>query len=277
MGVFLNFYIKVRVYDKKKKGYIDFIYNHKRENNYEIHFNMPFTDEPTPSEGSIDIYNMGASSKNWIKKGRKIVLYAGFEQDSVGVIFSGKIERTPKQYYEGNSQDKVVNIVVKEGKDYDKKKDIKANYGKGTSSTTIIRSLIRKGNFPCTLKSLKKNKVYKKGFSVDGNPFDALCEVVEACKSSIYWRRGKLYIRNIKKGHKENLTLDFDSGLTEQPEYFDDDDGNKGWNLVAMLNHRISTASIIYVGTSTCNGVYHVKSGEHSFDGTTAQTTMEVV
>lgn len=237
-----------------------------------IEFDVPFSDEPQPAECQVQIYNLSHSSRSKIKKGSSVSLEAGYRGD-VGLISKGKIR---KVYSSWSGVDRITTIVFSEGRDYTDKKDVDITFKKGTSASTIIKRVATKAKISISTMSLEKNKVYKKGYTANGDAIGVIEEVVRDCKSSIYYRRGSLIIRSIKHGKDERFTLKADTGLIDSPERVDSDDYT-GWSVTCLLQHRISTASIISIKSKTANGSYRVKNGNHSFDGTNFYTTCEVV
>ncbi|MCO7127822.1 hypothetical protein NIE88_18915 [Sporolactobacillus shoreicorticis] len=150
-------------------------------------------------------------------------------------------------------------------------------FNKGTHGTTIIKRLCKDLGVKLAKLSIPYNKVYKKGYRVTGLIENNLEEVVKDCKASMYYRRGKMVIRSIEEGDDEHFTLNSNSGLVESPEPFDDDENGKGYTVKCLLQHRITTASIITVKSQTANGKYRAKSGKHYSDGTDFLTEVNVI
>lgn len=242
-------------------------------NSLVIHFDSDFSDEPTPNVTNITIYNLSESSRKEIKKGAKVTLKAGYKGD-VGVISEGFINAVQPVGYDGTTKETTFSFI--EGVDYSSKKDIDMSFGKGTYAKTIIQKVAKKAGISISKIELKSNKQYKKGYTADGNPINILEEIVEACKSSMYFRRGKLIIRDIKKGDDERFILQQSSGLLDYPQRFEDDN-QSGWSVRCLLQHRIATASIIELKSKYVSGTYRVKSGRHSYSGSSFETSCEVI
>lgn len=248
-------------------------FNSNAINSLEIKFDSEFSDEPTPNTTTVTIFNLSESSRKEIKKGAKIILKAGYVGD-IGIISEGYINEVLPIRYDGVTKETTFNFI--EGVDYSSKKDINMSFGKGSFAKTIIQRIAQKTGISVSKIELKINKKYNSGYTADGNPLNILKEIVESCQSSMYFRRGKLVIRDIKKGDDERFILEQKSGLINYPQYFEDDNG-KGYTIESFLQHRIATASIIEIKSKYVKGTYRVRSGRHSGSSSSFTTNCEVI
>lgn len=274
-----QFKIKVVIYIAGGAGKLEFNYPQ-----YEIHFNSVFSDEPTPSETTIDLYNLSAPTRNKIKKGQNVTLSAGFGKD-VGVVTHAKIKYIHPPIKDGG--DSMFELICDEGVDYsqdkreftdekpENKKQIQVTFQKGVNARYVMNTLSRKAGLGMQIVSLKKEKTYPKGYSASGRPIDALQEVAEYTGSKLMYRRGKLIVRDTHKGFDTNFTLDSEHGLISSPEREEDDDW-QGYSVTSIFNHLFATASIIKMRSLYVRGTFRIKSGEHSFDGEKPETSMEI-
>lgn len=267
----------------------------------EIQFEVPFDDDIKPNKSTIEIYNLSKSTISHIKKGESLNVQAGYASGSVGVLASGKIS---KALTKSENVDKITVITMIEGEDFTqikldsnsadpaekykdqsgknkgktKKQSMVINFKNNTDGKTIIKRLVDalgiKLDGPI---ELIRNKVYKKGYSVTGLIMNNLEEVVRDCGSVMYHRRGKLVIRPLTKGTDEKFLLEEDTGLIGSPEPFEDTDGVKGFKVKCLLNHKITTASIIKVKSKTANGTFRVRRGEHIKDASEFITEFEMI
>jgi hypothetical protein len=187
-------------------------------------------------------------------------------------IVKGKIKTTTKlKKYVATTSYK----TVKEAK-YKKRTNV-ITFAKGIHGSTIIKRLCKDLGVKLAACSIPYDKVYKKGYRVTGLIENNLEEVVNDCKAQMYYRRGKMVIRSIEEGDDEHFTLNSDTGLIESPQPFDDDTDGKGYTVKCLLQHRITTASIITVKSQTANGKFRTKSGKHYSDGTDFLTEVQVI
>lgn len=254
--------------------------------NFEIHFDSEFTDDPNPSQTTIDIYNQNNTTLNRFKKDQQVTLTAGFEGD-MGVVTTGKIKYIHPPVRDGG--DNMFEIIVYEGTDYstdnreftDDTEDIKSNqiqvsFAAGQSARYVLETLSRLSNIGVNIVSLKNDKTYDEAYSASGKPIDCMEEVTEYAESAIFYRHGVLTVRNIHSGYDESFTLKAETGLLESPQKSEDDDGEY-YSFRSIFNHRFATASIIDAYSGYISGRFRVKSGSHTFDGVSAETTIETV
>lgn len=273
----------------------------------EIRFEVEFDDDSKPNESKIEIYNLSDSTISKIKKGDSAIIQAGYGDD-VGIIESGKVSKvvTKKE-----GVDKITSIYVIAGDDYSTVKVSVENADKdsikyhqkgafkgqvvegglsigfkpGTDGLTIIKRITSALNIelggPIVIK---KNMIYKKGYSVTQLVLNNLEEVVRDCGSILYHRRGKMIIRPIDEGTDEEFILEEITGLVESPSQFEETDKKgsehrtvQGYKVKCLLQHRITTASIVEIKSSTANGKYRVLRGKHLGDKDNFHTEFQCV
>lgn len=237
-----------------------------------INFTVPFSDEPKPPECEVNIYNLSRNSLNKIKKGAAISITAGYKGDT-GLLSKGKISKVTTA---PSDVDKITTIHFLEGTNYEDKKEVNITFKKGTSGSSIIKRIASSAGITISTMKLPYNKIYNSGYTADGDALSTIEEIVADCKASIYYRRGSLVIRSIKSGDDERFILNSNTGLISPPERLENDEYS-GWSINSLLQHRISTASIITLQSKTANGTFRVKNGTHSFDGSSFTTICEVV
>ncbi len=273
-------------------------YSNSQTDGVEIRFEIPFDDDSEPNAGSVYLYNLSKTSLSHIKRGATITVQAGYKAD-YGVLVIGRVasvhtrmENTTRitkiRYIEGDdySRIKVTPKMADPAEKYttgkkkgqSKPQKLQIAFKKGTKGSTIIKRLVDvldiklDGNI-----ELVRDKVYKKGYVVTKLILNNLEEVVRDCGSVIYHRRGRLTIRPLKKGKDERFTLNEDTGLLKQPGSFETED-EQGYAVECLLQHRITTASIIQLKSSTANGSYRVVRGKHICDGiNTFKTECDVI
>ncbi|MFL2133002.1 phage protein [Desemzia sp. FAM 23990] len=236
----------------------------------EIHVDVPFDDDPTPNEATVTIYNLSQSSVNRIKKGHKMTVNAGAKKES-GVLMEGSISKVHTQI-SGANKETVISLA-----DFSfGKKTVEITFSDGTRAATILRRLAALAGITIAYLELPTNKKYEKGYKVSGSIESSFSTVIDDCGASSYYRKGKLYIRNLKKGDDERFNLSAETGLIGSPSYVETED-YKGYNIQCVLQYRIATASIITLSSRFVSGTYRVKSGRHSFDGSSFRTEALVI
>ncbi|AXI29445.1 hypothetical protein CIB87_10635 [Priestia megaterium] len=247
-----------------------------------IEFEVPFDDDPVPNQITVSIFNLSSASINHIKKGNTLILQAGYKSD-YGILSQGKISSVLTKH---DGVDKITTIYMTEGQDYSgvkvtaatstSKTSLEIAFAKGTKADAIIKRLVSALGIRLGEMKLPKNISYPSGYTVTGNILNNLEEVVKDCGASMYYRKGTLIIRSIKEGTDERFTLEEATGLIGSPDPFEEDD-YKGYTVNSLLQHRISTASIIEIKSQTANGSYRAKKGKHVASGSDFKTDVTVI
>lgn len=252
---------------------------------FEIRGKSPFSNTATPNETKIEILNLSDETSSWIKRGMLVTLEAGYEGD-VGIISVGKVDRvvvrwdnatkhTVIYYIEGDDYSKIkvdVSTASKETVNYHKSGEKKGdvvegglaiNFKKGTDGMTIIKRLTSALGMKLEgAITLKENKVYKKGFSCTKIILNDLEEVVNDCGSIMYYRRGNIVIRPLDVGTDENFILSADTGLIGAPST-STQDGQLVVTAKCLLQHRITTCSVVEIKSASVNGKFRAFKGAH--------------
>lgn len=289
-----NRVIKVTI----KDGAYTADYRQDSDEGIEIRFEIPFDDDSEPNDGTVYLYNLSKTSLSHIKRGASITVQAGYEAD-YGVLVIGRVSSVHTRM---EGVDRITKIRYLEGDDYSrikvtpktadpaerytsgkkkgqpKAQKMKITFKNGTKGSTIVKRLVDILDIKLDGKiDLVRDKVYKKGYVVTQLILNNLEEVVRDCGSVIYHRRGRLVIRPLKKGSDERFTLSEETGLLKAPGAFENEE-ERGYQVECLLQHRITTASVIQLKSSTANGTYRAVRGKHICDGiNTFKTECEVV
>lgn len=246
------------------------------DNKLHIEFDVPFDDDYTPNTSEIKIYNLTLDSREKIKRGERLTLEAGYEGDT-GIILSGEIKNVRT---ERSGTDRATIIKVVDSHGTTKKNKFKRTYKKSIKSSTIIRQIANEIGLKIKVLDLPNDKTHKKGYTANGKALDTIELLARDCNASFYFSRGYLYIRDIKKGDNTKFTLTSNTGLVGTPEIFTRMYQNKhtrGYTFNALLQHRVSTASILKVHCDTVQGTFRVITGRHVATADSFFTTFEGV
>ncbi|MDM5306348.1 phage protein [Peribacillus frigoritolerans] len=237
-----------------------------------IRFEIIFDDDMKPNKNTVQLYNLSKDTISKFKTGDTLTVQAGYSND-VGVISIGKVYSI-KTKFEG--VDKITTIYTSEGEDYtkmkidsktaDKGKKDSITFKKNTKGSTMIKRMLDllgvKLGAPMKLKN---DKVYKKGYTISKLIYNDLEDIARDCGSIIYHRRGKLVIRPLKEGMDERFVLKEETGLIGSPSTFTEDN-KTGYTVKCLMQHRITTCSIIELKSKTANGKYRSFKGKHVAD-----------
>jgi len=240
---------------------------------YNIEGTIPFDDDPLPNESEIKIWNLSDKTLNNIKKGKVLMLNAGYEKD-IGLLLHGYISKV-QTVWEG--VDKITSIFVLDSEDLSKRVIKEIAFAKGTLASKIIKQMAGYIGLPIAQMDLNQDYRYQDGYSAKGAVTEVIQKVAKDCGTSVYINKGKLYVRSLRRGADNRFKLNKDTGLIGVPAPFEQD-GSKGFNIVSQLQYRITTASVIDLESRAFTGRLHVRSGTHTFSRTGDFTTeMEAI
>lgn len=242
---------------------------------FEIDFRVPFSTKEEPDISEIRIYNLSNSTIASIESKAYVILNAGYKGD-VGNILSGKIENISTEW---QGVDKITTLKVSDGGFEWRNAKVNKTYQAGSTAKYIMQDLAGILGLEVAEINPKKNITYKLGKSISGHVETALKQLVKDTGSKMYISKGRLYIRDKNKGTKTGFLLNSDTGLVGSPEKIEENrKGNKitKYKIKSLLNHRISTDSLIKVQSKTINGNYRVESGVHTGDFFTEMVAVPV-
>lgn len=234
-------------------------------NKFEIDFRVPFSTKKEPDISEVRIYNLSQNSIASIGTKAYVILNAGYKGD-VGNILSGKIENITTEW---QGVDKVTTIKVSDGGFEWRNTRVQKTYQAGSTSKYIMQDLASMLGLEIAEINPKKDITYKLGKSISGSVEVALKQLVKDTESKMYIHKGRLYIRDEKKGTVTGFLLNSDTGLIGSPERIEEEkDGKKliKYKVESLLNHKIGTDSLIQIESKTINGNYRVESGIHTGD-----------
>lgn len=268
-------------------------------------YDVSSDDGGAPATCTFTLFNIAPVHLNRIHQHDHVVIYTG-PSDLYGMLTQGNISKIAPEQIDGRDKSTVITFV--EGPDYSKdkrlyskfngsklvkktvtagktkvsytKKQVKklnVTFKKGVTAKQIIGRIESEAKIKIAVLHLKKNHVYKKGYTLSKKPFDALKSIAKDCGSSIYYRKGQLVIDDGQQPnpYNEHLFLSLNTGLLEEPTSDDSDDGKATWTMTCLEDPRLSAGSAITIKSANLNGTHRVKSVEHTHDRESYQ--MEVV
>ncbi len=233
---------------------------------FEIDFRVPFSTSKDPDISEVKIYNLSQSSIASIGSKAYVILNAGYKGD-IGNILSGKIENINTEW---QGVDKITILKVSDGGFEWRNSKVQKTYQAGSTAKYIMQDLASMLGLEIAEVNPKKDITYKLGKSISGSVEVALKQLVKDTESKMYIHKGRLYIRDETKGTATGFLLNSDTGLIGSPERIEEEN-KKGKKVIkykvkSLLNHKISTDSLIKVESKTINGNYRVESGVHTGD-----------
>ncbi|ELK38765.1 phage protein, partial [Brevibacillus agri BAB-2500] len=113
---------------------------------------------------------------------------------------------------------------------------------------------------PIAQFELNQDYRYEEGYTASGEVTDIINKVAKDCGTSAFINKGKLYIRNLRRGADDVFVLSPTTGLIGSPEYFEEEKF-KGYRIKSQLQYRITTASVVDLKCKDFEGRIHVRSG----------------
>ena len=245
----------------------------------DVEFEIPFDDDTEANEAEIIVYNISDLTIQNIKKDAQISVTAGYGSDT-GVILSGVISKV-KTYYSG--EDRVTEIYAIDQASLQERELKSISYAKGTTASKILRDLVSQVGLPVAVFSPKRDHTYKDKSTVDGGLMENIRKYAKVCGVSAYICKGQIYVRHILDGDGLDFTLSSDTGLLSLSEFEEEQtaedfkDTVTGYEMTMLLQHRITTASLIHVQSRNVTGTYRVREGSHTYDGTDFLTKVKAI
>lgn len=250
-----------------------------KNSDLDIEFDISFDDDTEANESEVVIYNLTTTTLNKLKKGQKVTLEAGYSGDT-GIILSGYISKKVTKW---ESVDKKTTLYIIDNNQLKEKKIKSISFKKGSKASYILKTLVDKVGLPVGVFKIKRDYTYKDKTTVDGGIMENIKKYAKTCGVSAYICKGKIYVRSLKDGDNIKFTVKPETGLLSIEEFEEEEeiekykDVTKGLNISMLLQHRITTASIIQVQSKNFKGTYRVRSGKHTYDGINFLTEIEVI
>ncbi len=238
---------------------------------FEIQFRVEFDDEAEPDIGIVELYNLKRETENKIKKGRELILAAGYHGD-IGTVIAGKISDV---YAFPEGVDRVCEVEVLDATDDFLTRRISKTYKAGTKASQVLADILAMTGLEIGRVSLPKDTVYKNGKTVSGKIKDAAKKIVAEAGGRLYIKHGAVFAVPRNYTGEVAVLLTKDSGLIRSPTRIDSDDG-RIWEMESLLNYRIRAGTKVQVKSKTANGTFRVVKGEHRSGGDEHITRIEV-
>ena len=235
-------------------------------NELDVEFEVPFDDDTEANEASITIYNLSKKTVGRLKADDTISITAGYGDDT-GVIFAGVISKVKTKW---NEQDKVTTIsAIDDVAQYEK--DIGSiSFNANTKASYILKTLVGELGLPEGAFEIRKDHTYAEGVTVSGGLMSNIKLYAEVCGVSAYINKRKIYVQHLSSGTSEGFEINVNTGLVGSPEEFTEEVDNEdytettnGVSFKMLLEHRITTASIVTLKSREFSGRYRVREGKH--------------
>lgn len=153
---------------------------------------------------------------------------------------------------------------------------VNKTYRKGTDYKKLIQGVAGQADIKIAKLELAKNPTLKSSYTAKGKPLTLLKQLVKKTGSKMVYIRGKLEIINPKAKKRTWYNID-DQDLISPPAYNEDSEGTGSWQVTIPLVPEITTNSGVKMDSRYLKGDFYVRSGQHTFDGSSLQTQMLLV
>lgn len=248
-------------------------------NDLDMEFDVEFDDDTETNESEITVYNLSDTTIQNIKKGEKLTLTAGYKEDT-GIILSGFISQVKTSF---DDLDKVTTIKVVDSAGGAEREIKDLAFAKGVSASKVLRKLIEMTKLPLAVFSIQRDFVYKDGLTINDGLMETIKKQAKVCGVSAYVNKGQVYVQPLSKGEDVNFSLTVDTGLISLSEFEEEitaekfTDAVKGYEITMLLQHRISTGSILNIQSKNVSGRYRVREGQHTYDGSDFLTKVKAI
>ena len=242
-----------------------------------IEVDVTFSEVPETDIGTIKVYNLSDSTISAIEAAKTIRISAGYESD-YGNIFNGEVVKATTSW---SGNDKITEFELADSNKKYREERVTKSFAPGTTSDEVLMYLIAKAGLGVAEFAPVKTITYRNGVTVTGKVQDSIKKTIVETDSKYYVKANMAYVRNPKKGDMRGFMLNKESGLIDTPEQFVKTEGEKevvGYKIKSLINHQITTDSIIFVQSRAVSGMFRVSSGKHSGNNIDGQllTEMEV-
>jgi hypothetical protein len=134
----------------------------------------------------------------------------------------------------------------------------------------VLKTLVGKLNLPLAVFKTRRDHTYKDAVTVSGGLMSNIKQYAEVCGVSAYINKRKVYVQHLSEGDNLDFTVKTETGLIDSVEEFTEEIANedyketiRGVSFSMLLEHRVTTASIINLESRDFKGKYRVREGQH--------------
>ncbi|WP_152551095.1 hypothetical protein [Secundilactobacillus oryzae] len=147
----------------------------------------------------------------------------------------------------------------------------------GTKGSTIIKKIAKLAGIKIQTVKLVYDRKYLKGYTAKKKPLACIKEIAADCNTTVYWKHGFLQVQDFVKQKKLDYVATSTTGLLDPPEYQEDSDVGKSWQLNLLFNPDISSGSVFQVKHESLSGWMIALSGSSTIStGSTSITSVVV-
>lgn len=224
-----------------------------------IEFDIPFGSTGTAEVGHVRIFNLSDETLAKIERDAPVVVRAGYEGD-VGTIGVGTVESATTKW---EGVDKSTTILVGDGTDKWLTARVNRTWRQGVRASEVARDIINLLGLNVGRIELPRDIVYPSGVTHSTSAATALQVIAEDTGARLHVTHQAVYLVPPDRYERVGVVLTAETGLLDSPEPLTDAATPGAYRIRTLLNHRITTDSLVEIRSRTANGEFRVQDGRH--------------
>ena len=240
-----------------------------------IAFTVKMDMVPDANQAIVQLWNLSRHTIRQLKRGQVVKLWAGYEEDEVGLCFAGVIDKISVKYQD---VDKILTLTVLDQKDSVLARRPNKSWPPGTPYGVVVEDLFNMAGLK--VGAIEVQGTYDKGIVFD--PKHSIKKALDEVAKSAEYKAGKPYqwwvdqgygyfVPRDWKGMGKAVVLTPETGLIEQPEPLTEipeeiageDVAPRQWRVRSVFNFRVAPGWVVEVDCKRFKGRLKVVSLQH--------------
>ncbi|NLU42213.1 MAG: hypothetical protein GXX08_08415 [Firmicutes bacterium] len=225
-----------------------------------IEFDIPFDDGSDGNVASVKLYNLGPDSLAVCETGQPIAVRSGYQND-IGLVTFGVIAEAVTQL---EAADRVTTLTIGDGTDKWLTRYVNRSWSPGTKASQIVNDLVAVLGLDVGEIRLPEDVVYPNGRTLSTAIKTALEEIAKDTGAKLHVTNGAVYMVPPQQAQHEVIVLNARTGLLDRP--YRDSTYEDAYRIKTLLQHRITTDSVVEIESEAVSGRFRVAEGRHVSD-----------
>lgn len=222
-----------------------------------IEFDLPFSESSAANVGEVKIYNLAEKTVKTLEVDAPVVVQAGYEGD-VGTVAVGTASEVSTSWV---GVDKVTTIVVGDGAAKWLSARVNRSWRQGVRASHVARDIIDLLGLRLGRLQLPYDVQYPTGKAFSTSAKAALEEIAADTGAKLHVTREAIYLVPPGDWQRIGVYLSAETGLIESPQPSSQKPG--AYRIRTLLQHRITTDTMVEIESRTARGQYRVAEGRH--------------
>lgn len=248
----------------------------------DFEYKVPFDDDIVPNEAEITVYNLSNQTLNNFAYGDEITITSGYKDD-MGIVFKGRISKV-QTTSSSNAADRKTVITALDNYVENAQTRVEQSFSAQSAASDILRALLGLTGLPVEVFAPARDYTYSNTVTVSGALGEQIKKYAEVCGCGVWVNKQRIFCRALNTGDNIRFTVSADTGMLDSPEPFTSvsraeeyEDTITGYDITMLAQHRITTAAIVDINSKNVQGALRVKSGKHTYDGTSGLTEIHAI